>query len=122
MNFDESQIQERMMRIGVEARCTDLSQVIDPTAKYREIAIKTLKEYKKLTRVVSRDVRQLFAKQIEASEKKISCFFYMLDVPGRKLEIFKIVDLNQLEGCVGELPYTGTFPRITRLPVNFALQ
>jgi len=41
MIIEEFRIQERMMRIGVEVRNTDMSQVLDTHAKYREIAIIT---------------------------------------------------------------------------------
>jgi len=116
MIIEEFRIQERMMRIGVEVRNTDMSQVLDTHAKYREIAINTLTKSKKTSSLASSAVEELFKRQNIGQ-----LLFYMMEVAPNKQQIFKICrdELHQLSGFCGFLPDGFSIPRITKLPKGF---
>lgn len=104
LDFSNSRVQERMMRIGIEARHVhrdDIDELV-------RIAVKTLKEHP--SRTLTDNIEALFAKQ---RAWPCSIFYFLDATPGKKLEVLKCDDLSTLEGkYYGELPTFGMMPRL----------
>ncbi len=107
LSFTSSKVQERMLRVGIEARGK-----IDPMEIY-DIAVRTLKADKTYcTASTSKNLLELFAVQLE----KFSGVFYFLLEDQDKVQVLKTYSLAELEGKFeGELHTGSAIPRLRKV-------
>lgn len=106
--MDNSMIEERMMRIGIEARGVDCSD----RDKLRKIAVESLKEDAQLRAehiLKLNSANQPFKKQLELDAAPNATYFYFYRQVGKRRELVRI----KRDGCDHsefEFRDTGTFP------------
>ncbi len=113
-----SRVQERMMRIGQEAR--ELGATTDD--EFYTIAVKTLKEDDKRvksTQVVTglSAIQKLFTLQMQTESRLL---YFMADEDGKPLSVVRCNGINDIPSrfTVGELTSGSIFPRLYAIPAN----